>query len=228
MSDKEKVFVLEAFKRYCADGGLKQIKKKSPRLAEQMRALLPEDIDLGPRPYLIFCCVEGNSTAVGESTFGNTISQRTVSIDHCTEPKLFMMNNNAADKRDCKKAALRFNYGDRVYKGTDDFYLAEAQGRELCKRDLSDLNFSMKSYRLNRWKLVRAGEPFNAPIRHIYANIKSGNKQKKISLGYLVDKNGVLNADFNVTIPALRRRLAVVCGVGVAFALFAVLLACLL
>ena len=223
--------ILLALQKYMdQEGWLEKASKANPDFAIAIHSISAQDIHIKRGPVFMQGVVEGNATATGEKTYGDTTSRRTVSIDFSTEEYLFIGNNNTAPIDVCKRASKMYmGSSNAVYKQCEAETLAEKYGKKICRRNLNDLDFSMKEYRLNRYKLVETFKDYEVDYHPVYAHLKMrGGKEEDYLIGYCYRKNGqeYIDIDFNVPLTAKQKFIiwgiiaAIIVGIIALFSIF--------
>jgi len=227
MANNASAQVISRLQRYFTeDNWLDKAKKKNPNFASTIENLSAEKIHFGKQPTFVRGYVSGNSTASGESTYGDTTTRRTISMDFTTDEKLFISYSNKADDTTCQAAAdyvLKGFTNRDIYHQSDARSIAEKHGKNVCNRSLLDLNFFMKDYRLNRYDLHLTTNPFTVPIWPIYADITDENgKAYQKWIGYWYTKN---NEDFihlNIGVPMTGKNKMILFGAIAGAAIIAI------
>ena len=189
MSNRSNDQVIVRLQRYLKEKAwLEKATKKNPFFAHEIESLTADQISFGYQPTFVRGYITGNSTGSGESTYGDTKTKRTTSIEFNTGEKLFIADNNKALTETCRAAASYvmdgFSPSDVISK-RDARSVAEKYGKERCREALSDLNFPMSEYRLNRYAVHTTSDAFRVPIWPIYASIQTVKGDKKdIFIGY--------------------------------------------
>ncbi len=196
--------VFQSFSSFISDPvWSEKARKKNADFEIAVNKVRPEDITLGPGPVFVRGQVEGNSTAAGEKTYGDTTTKRTVSMDFTTPEYWFISDNNKAELSVCKAATKYYTgYSDVVHTKHEAKTIAYDYGKTVCGRSLYDLDFNMKEYRLNRYKLIETGEDTHFDFYPAYAMVryKSG-KESKVHIGYCYRLEGEDHIDLNVGVP---------------------------
>ena len=109
--------VIKELKSFFNSEEWKKLRSKNPKYIDWIENLTDKDIFFGDSPKFIKGKVWGNSTGVGESTYGNTTTQRTISMDHISLNKCFVDLSNKADKRTLRRAFENFGFtSEKFYK----------------------------------------------------------------------------------------------------------------
>ena len=230
MANNAKTQVINRLKRYLnEEDWLVRARKKNPHFASEIENLSEKQISFGDQPTLTRGYIKGNATGSGENTYGDTTTRRTVSIDFTTDEKLFAQIGNKASMETCRAATeyvlTGFNASD-VLETLDARKVADERGKYLCRQSLSDLNFSMNDYRLNRYNIVTTSDPFRVPIWPIMATIESEKgKEREIFLGYFYTSNKKNYIHLNIAIPLTGKQKWTIFGVisGIVLVLIAIL-----
>ena len=222
MTKVDKNLIFNSLTKYIHNEWYGKASKKNPEFANAVKEITISDVEIGDPPTLRCGYVEGSSTGVGKSQQGDTVYTRTVSVSFDTEEYFF------AEKRDVTLA----NYALRVFGARTECHtpseaasLAEKCGRTHCRNDLSDLNYSMTEYRLNRYKLIYTGDEFTPDVYPVYANINHTNgKKEKISVGrcYLKDEEEYVS--WNISTPMTDATKLIIGGIITAAVIVAVVL----
>lgn len=221
--------VISRLKRYLNEGGwIDKARSKNPDFANAIEALTPEQIIFGNQPTLIRGYVSGNATGIGEKTYGDTQTRRTTSIDFTTDEKLFISDYNKASVATCKAAATyvfdAFRESDVLAK-SEARSVAEKRGKSVCREALSDLDFYMKEYRLNRYNIHTTSDAINVPIWPIYAKIKNPKGvEKEIFIGYYYTSKKENYIHLNIDIPLTGKQKLTVFGIIAGIAVVGILL----
>lgn len=207
----------EMLSKWIRQGWLNKAQKKNAVFARKIQALTARDISFGDNPEFFTAHMEGNCTAVGEKTYGDTKTQRTISFDFSTVIYLFLSPGNTAERKTCKDALKYIN----ELKGYDKYHSIESSeslatqfGKQLARQNLSDLNFSMDEFRLNRWHQQQRSEMYRPPIWPIYGQIsKENGKPQKVHLGYWYRNNGEDYVGFEIDVPMTKKGKWILAGV---------------
>ena len=229
MANNANYEVIDRLKRYFnEDDWLIKAKKKNLDFAEAIEGLKAEDIYYGDRPTLIRGYVWGNSTGSGESTYGDTTTKRTTSIDFNTDEYLFVADNNTATIPTCRAAARfvvdGFGSSDVVTK-SEAHSIAEKEGKRVCRQALSDLDFNMSDCRLNRFGVQYTSDPVEVPIWPIFADInKSNGKSTSIHMGYYYTYENTNYIHLDIATPMTDKAKLILFGAIAAAATIAVII----
>ncbi|MBO5906591.1 MAG: hypothetical protein J6Q85_00360 [Clostridia bacterium] len=209
MASVEKNQVIDRLRRYLNENEwLEKARNKNPDFAQAIEGIQADSIYFGDGPILSRGYVWGNSTGSGESTYGDTTTKRTTSIDFNTDEYLIVADENAASMATCR-AATRYvldgyNTSDVITK-YEARSIAEKEGKRLCRQALSDLNFGMSECRLNRYGIEYTSEPIKVPIWPIFTDIVDSNgKSTSVHLGYYYrcDNKDYIQMDISVPMTA--------------------------
>lgn len=182
--------------KYCKNEKWLKNKKANVDYANAVEQISEADITYGTQPIMAWGYVNANATAEGERYLNEVKSTRTISLDFTTKEALF--KRNYCVQKTMEKAQ-KLGLCGTYYEYSSD--LAEPEGKKLCRQNLSDLNYSMKSYRLNRSNVVYTSNDIKIPIWPIYANIKYKNKSKEEMIGYYYERNGQVYIDLDIYVP---------------------------
>ncbi len=209
-SSNEKV--IAELKTYLESDKWKKLRTKNPKYTQWIENITDKDISFGPNPKFILGKVYGNSTAVGESSYGNTTSQRTISLDHVSVTKCFVDLSNRADKKTLLKAHKAYYTGSQFYYQNQAREIAKQDGKYKTYEHLSDLNFNSKSYRLNRYNIEYVGETKSCSLWPILA--KQG--ERNVFIGYRDEHTGKSVIDFEIVPPMPPVKKLIIGGIVVA------------
>ena len=219
--------VINALKKYLSKGWLEKAKKTNPEFAAAVQNMPADNVSFGPNPTIVAGYVKGGCTASGESTYESTTTKRTVSINFTTDTAVFMAKSNSASVDACKKAVKVFpeikEYGS-LRSLSECENMAEEHGRTLARNDLSDLDFSMKEYRLNRYEFVPVTNVFKVDLWQIFGWVSVNGKIKQFSMGYWYEKDGEKVVDLDIKVPLTGRQKLIIFGVIAATLLALVIL----
>lgn len=217
MSNITKSKVITNLKSFInSNGWLEKAKKRNPLFSEKIENASEDSISFGYAPTLASGYVTGNSTASGESTYGDTTTRRTISMDFDTEEHLFISSKNLAEKHVCKAAAKTFFSGWTLHTIAESDMIAEKRGRAVCSQSLSDLNFTMKEYRLNRYSFIPTADDLTLEFWPMYFNYKIEDKEYSIPIGYCYSKDNKDYIDINVNIPLTKKQQLIIIGAAIA------------
>ncbi len=161
--------------------------KNNSRLFNELKTISPEDIYFGDAPQYFVAYINCNSTGVGESTYGNTKSQRTVARDYVTDEYLFIDGHLGAGKKGLELFYLKQGEIINFYSKDDIVKTAKEYGFNLHLQYFRDLNYSLTDHRLNRYNVNVTKGPFTYPVRPIFATT---SKSKQVLIGYTYQANG--------------------------------------
>ena len=161
---------------------------KSKRLKQALEFITEEKTFFGKEPQYFIACMECNSTAVGRSSFGGTETQRTIARDYVTDQYLFIDGHIGAGEKGLSLFYLKKGETVNYYAKKDIEKLATHYGRMLHAQYFHDLNITLYSHRLNRFKTTITKGPFSYPIRPIMATINEHGDC--ITIGYIYEVNG--------------------------------------
>lgn len=213
MSNITKTQIVSKIKSYIStEGWLEKAKKRNPEFAAKIENVNEDSITFGNAPTFVTGYVTGNSTAVGESTYGDTTTQRTISMDFDTSEYLFISNRNSAEKSVCKAAAKIFYNGWSLHTIAESDLLAEKYGKGVCRQSLNDLNFNMKEYRLNRYNFVATSDNFTPEFWPMFFNYKVEDKELCVPIGYCYSNGNNDSIDINISIPLTGRQKWIIFG----------------
>lgn len=213
MSNITKSKIISNLKSYInSDGWLEKARKRNPEFSEKIENASEDSISFGHAPTFVIGYVTGNSTASGENTFGDTTTRRTISMDFDTEDHLFISSKNVAEKSICKVAAKTLYKGWTLHAIAESYMIAEKRGRAVCSQSLSDLNFIMKDYRLNRYNFIPLEDDFTPEFWPMYFNYKIEEKAYSIPIGYCYSKGNNDYIDININVPFTKKQLLIIWG----------------
>ena len=213
--------VIGQLKKHFESEEWQRTRTKDSKYAEWLENLTDKDITFGDSPKFIYGKVWGNSTGVGESTYGETTTQRTISIDHLSENICFVDLMNKADKKTLQRAFKNFRLAGGKFYNQDKVYdLAEKEGKRAVKRNLEDLNFSFKSHRLNRYKMQYTSDVITCSLWPIYAK---KDDQKKF-IGFWEERDGNAKIDLDLYSPMTTKGKIITIGVIAALAIIIALI----
>lgn len=178
--------ILSQLRTYLATEGA-ELKNISKDMYYELQRVDSEDIRLGQTPTYFYANMECNSTGVATSSFKGSETQRTVALDYVTDAYLFVEGHEGAAKYGLSIFLLKKGEKISFYKKTDAEKLAKQYGHLLHFQKFSDLNLSMCSHRLNRYRLNIIEGPLSCPIRPILA---INSKGKEMTVGYVYELNG--------------------------------------
>ena len=190
--------VIKELKSYFNSEEWKKLRSKNPKYIDWIENLTDKDIFFGDSPKFIKGKVWGNSTGVGESTYGNTTTQRTISMDHISLNKCFVDLSNKADKRTLRRAFENFGFtSEKFYYQNQAADIAREDGKRETRSSLYDLNFTPKSHRLNRYHIEYTSGVINCSIWPIFAK----NGEKNVFIGFWEEHDGKAELDFEIKPP---------------------------
>ncbi len=196
MTAKERV--ISELKAYFESVAWQSLRKKNFKYTEWIEKINEENLFFGENPKFITGQVWGNSTGVGESVYGDTTTQRTIALDHLSINKCFVDLSNKADKKTLKRGFANFGFtSEKFYFQKQIADIAREDGKYKTQSNLRSLNFTPKSYRLNRYSLRYTGETISCSLWPIYA--KQGKKD--VFLGFWEEHNGKAQIDFEIKPP---------------------------
>ncbi|MBQ9121822.1 MAG: hypothetical protein IJY12_05640 [Clostridia bacterium] len=215
MATKEQDLILSHLKQYLGEGWSEKARRKNADFAAAVEALSANELTFGAQPTFVYGYVEGSSTASGEKEYGNTKSQRTISMEFSTNTCLFIdPDENRASKETCKAAPKYLkNIPAEIHSTAESESMANRYGKDLCRQSLWDLDYSMKEYRLNRFHFRAASDPFKAPIWPIYGATLLKGKVKDTLLGYWIKEGGKDYIDIDIHIPMTKTKKFLIFGV---------------
>lgn len=178
--------ILRHLRTYLATEGA-QLSSTSKNMYAELQRIDSEDIRLGENPTYFYANMECNSTGVATGSFKGTETQRTVALDYVTDTYLFIDGHEGAARKGLSIFLLKEGEKIAFYNRSDAEKLAKQYGHLLHFQQFHDLNLSMNSHRLNRYRLNITKGPFSYPIRPILA---TSTKEKEITVGYVYEKNG--------------------------------------
>ena len=221
--------VITELKKYFSSSEWQQKVSKNPEFAKAMEGLTPNDISFGHQPVFQIGYIEGKSTASAEQTYGNTEQKRTISMSYNTKNYLFTAISNKANKKTLEKAVKTFNYNtDKYYDRTNVETwrkLAEEEGKFLCRRELSDLDFHNNfQHRVTKYVLRGAGDPFTAPIWPINMTYGIDGKSETVEIGYWWERDGKTHIDLDVHVPLTTKQKLITLGVIAAAVVVAIII----
>ena len=216
--------VIKALKEYLNSSEWQLRKNKNRDFTDFLSKATEKDIFFGSQPIFLCGNVVGSMTGVGESTFGDTVSQRTVRIDFTTPEYLFIASGNNADKATINEALKRFDYAAKAYSSSNLWGLAYDYGVDVVNDDLRGLNYTPKSHTLRSYDLERTSEDFKCPLWPIFLRYtKAGGKQKNIRIGYWQGDGKDSEIDLNIAPPATGKQklitAAIIAGVVIILAI---------
>ncbi len=161
---------------------------RASRFLSVLGSVTEEDISFGAQAKCFYAYMRCNSTGVGESSFGGTKHQRTVSRDYVTDEYLFVEGHT----KTCEKALSLFHLkpGQKTtfHKASEVEKLAKDYGFFMQRQYFLDLNMLITSHRLNRYTVNKTKGPFTYPICPIYA--ATSKYSDKVVIGYIYEMNG--------------------------------------
>lgn len=219
MGSTTREIVIARLRAFIDAGGLKKARKNNPDFAETICSLKPEDIHFGSEPHFYEGYMHRSCTAMGEKRDGDYEMKRTVSLEFNTDTYVFV--GGQQDMKLCKYASKRFLNSESLYKSDDEYRLAEKYGKKLAGQELSDLDYWMKEYRLNRCSFVKT-DTFTLPIWPIYAQVAS----QQIFLGYWYEENQKSYTDFKISVPLTKKQSRILFGIigGIAIVILLLIL----
>ena len=214
-----KKFVIDQLHQYINSEKIEAVKKKNPEFASALSNITENNIYYGNEPVLCFGTVYGNSTAVGTQGDAYNEITRTISLDFNSNTYIFVDKNTNTTASFVRKAQHIL----KKYQNYEVKYMIEAEeiakkvGKQLCKRDLNDLNFQLSEYRLNRFELVEE-DVITLPIREIKSEMFFENKKRTVTIGYIWENNGeehVMIYFDNDSIPMMKKKKLIILGLGI-------------
>ena len=192
--------VFDSFKRYIAKEWLAKAKKKNPDFARQIENANASQIHFGNAPSFSKGYLYGSATATGRQTSGDTEYKRTISMELTTKEYTFLANDNKAEKSVCKAACKYLDYLDDKYHNYYDRYkLFETYARNKCSDNLSDLNFTMYEFRVNRSEYVQTQPVFTCNFSPIYLDmVKNNGNDTKYLIGYYDTEKELIYYDLKI------------------------------
>ena len=172
------------------------IDKKAEKIFTIIESAAEEDIILGDCPNYFCAYMECNSTGVGTSYFEGTTTQRTVALDYTTDQYLFIDGHEGAAVKGLEIFYLKEGETINYYRKDSIRDLADMYGSDLHIQNFRDLNFLIKSHRLNRYTVKVTKGPFSYPIHPIF--LASINKEHPTLVGYVytIDETDYIIVDF--------------------------------
>ncbi len=219
MDNTKREIVIARLRTFIDAGGLKKARKKNPDFAETICSLKPENIHFGSEPHFYEGYMHGSCTAVGEKKDGDYELKNTASLEFNTGTYVFVSGQQ--DIKLCKYASKRLLNSESLYRRDDEYRLVERYGKQLARQELSDLDYWMKEYRLNRYYFVET-DTFTLPVWPIYAQVAS----QRIFLGYWYEEDQKSYADFMISVPLTKKQSRVLLGIigGVALVILLLML----
>lgn len=209
----EKKIVIEQLKKYLVTEFKTDDKDSKKKFLSIVEGLTEDDISFGPLPTFFYGYLQCNSTGVGESSFGNTETRRTVARDYRTDELLFIDGHEDTCRKGLQLFLLKSGQTVVYYKKSEAETIAKRQGFEIHRQYFSDLNITLRDHRLNRYQLHYTKEPFTLPIRAIFGKTK---QDEKFVLGYVYTKNETEHIVFEIQEPpkAEKSKLSTGCLLG--------------
>jgi len=196
MTAKERV--ISELKAYLNSEKWQGLRNKNSKFTNWIEQLSEKDVVFGANPKFITAQVWGNSTAVGESSYGDTTTQRTIAMDHLSSNKCFVDISNKADKKTLKRGFANFGFtSEKFYYQTQASEIAKKDGKYKTESNLRSLNFTQKSHRLNSYDLRYTSDVISCSLWPIYAK----QDEKDVFLGFWEEHNGKAEIDFEITPP---------------------------
>lgn len=211
MSVKSKV--IAKLKTYLQSDAWQKIKNKNKKYAQFLESITEDDIDWGAKPGFIKGRVHGNSTGVGESSYGNTTTQRTVAMNHVTGEKWFVARSCTANKKALERAFENFGFKGNFYYQKDIRSLAEKDGKSEINSHLYSLNFSPKSYRLNTYNVEYTSDVYWCKLWPIVATKTINGKKVQHEIGYWEEHDGKEKIDIIPSPPLSTSKKLIIAGV---------------
>ncbi len=165
--------------------------KKERKKLDVLKSITVEMLSLGNKPQYFFARMECNSTAVGSSYYDGTETRRTVAQDYVTPEYLFIDGHEGTCKKGLELFYLKANQTINYYKKDDIKKVANRYGYLMHAQNFRDLNFTVSSHRINRYKVHLTRDPFSFPIQPIY--VQMPDAEDKSVIGYLYEFNGSEN-----------------------------------
>ncbi|MBO5214609.1 MAG: hypothetical protein J6B79_00275 [Clostridia bacterium] len=211
MSAKSKV--IAKLQSYLKSDAWQKLKNKNKKYTQFLESLTEEDIDWGAKPGFIKGRVYGNSTGSGESTYGDTTTRRTVSINHVTNEKWFVPLSCKASKKTLERAFENFGFKSEFYYYKDVRALAEKDGKLEVNSDLYSLNFIPKEYRLNTYNVEYTSEIYWCKLWPIVAKKTIDGKKMQYEIGYWEEHDGKETIDIKPVPPLTPLKKLIIAGV---------------
>ncbi|MBR2967001.1 MAG: hypothetical protein IKC52_06020 [Clostridia bacterium] len=192
---------LQALKNYISSEQWQKNAKKHKKIHEILQNATADNIVFGGKPKFVLGRVVGNATGVGESTYGDTTTRRTVSMNFTSGQKCFVDLGCTADEGTLERAYKKNFTGSKYYHQREASEIAESVGGSEVRSHLYDLNFTPKSTRINRYHIEYTSEVYTYKLWAIYVTYQKGRKQKQIKIGYWDEMDCDTKIDIDVDIP---------------------------
>ncbi len=168
--------------------GEDKVSKSKKKLYNELLNASENDISFRDCPTYFFAYMQCNSTGVGTSSFEGSTTQRTVALDYSTDQYLFFDGHQGAAQQGLEIFFLKQGETIQFYNKKQMEELATNYGYRLHLQQFRDLNFFLKSHRLNRYTAKITQGPFSYPIRPVFVAVISN--EKPVFIGYLFEKDG--------------------------------------
>ncbi len=192
---------LKALQNYISTEQWKKSARKHKKIDEILQNATAENIVFGSKPRFVLGKVVGNATGVGESTYGDTTTRRTVSMNFSSGQKCFVDLGCTADEGTLERAFKKEFTGPKFRYQREAGEIAESVGGSEVRKHLRDLNFTPQSTRVNRYHIEYTSEVYTYKLWAIYVTYQKGRKQKKIKIGYWDEMDGNTQIDIDVELP---------------------------
>ena len=192
---------LQALNNYISGEHWQKNARKHKKIHEILQNATAENIVFGSKPRFVLGKVVGNATGVGESTYGDTTTRRTVSMNFSSSQRCFVDLGCTADEGTLERAHKKNFTGDKFFYQREASEIAESVGGAKVRSHLRDLDFTPQSTRINRYHIEYTSEVYTYKLWAIYVTYQKGRKQKKIKIGYWDEMDGNTKIDIDVDVP---------------------------
>lgn len=221
-----KDFIIERINAYLNSGWLDKAQRKNPEYANAISEITKDKLIIGTDPVVCYGRVDGNATAVGTKYEDGGESKYTISLNFSSDTCLFVDKKYNTLVSTVKMAQRYFPElrGIEVRYKLEAESIAEKAGKKSCRQYLSDLNYNLSEYRLNRYNVVE-DEMFTIPMKPISAEILVGNKNKTVHIGNVYYKDNKDYVDIYLDdAPATTKTKLIIAGVIAAIILILILI----
>lgn len=182
-----KSIILQYFQNYAQNHQSDEcVSKNLSTLYLDILKATEKDILLGECPSCFRAYMKCNSTGVATCVYGGTETRRTVALDYVTDEYVFIDGHEGAGAKGLGLFILKQDDAPiECYTKNQMEKLAEKYGLKLHTQQFRDLNFYIKSHRLNRYNAVITEGPITFPIRPVF--LSTITVEQPILLGYVYE-----------------------------------------
>lgn len=184
-----KAFVLQQLRQHAQNqlqlGG---VDKKSEKIYAALMTASENDIVFGDCPSCFCAYAECNSTGVGTSSYEGTTTQRTVALDYTTDPIIVVDGHEGAAVKGLELFYLRPGETCTYYRKDRIEDYVNLYGNQLHLQQFRDLNFLLKSHRVNRYTVKITAGPETFPIRPVFLAMEGSKEPVQVGYAYVRDE----------------------------------------